>query len=368
MGREGVSDRSIARKQRKPVQRRYRTRARNAFGPSHLDDLSDDRLLDMRICNLGVHIEGTPLEQRIGRLYEELEHRGIVFRPHCWLAEEWFSPDGVPGIAIPYYLGHPRLMRLERKQMLEVEGGTAEGCMRILRHEAGHAIDNAYRLRRRRDWREVFGRASEPYPDFYSPRPYSRSFVLHLDSWYAQSHPVEDFAETFAVWLKPKSRWRSQYHDWPAIKKLEYVHQLMEEIRDQKPKVTSRERPGSVPTVRTTLREHYDSRRAHYGLDHPNYFDHDLRRLFSDAPEHARRPTAAGFLRRLGPKLRREVSHWTGEYQYTINQVLDAMIERCRDLKLRVHRPQREAERSALILLTIQTMNYLHAGNHRVAL
>jgi hypothetical protein len=100
----------------------------------------------------------------------------------------------------------------------------------------------------------------------------------------------------------------------------------------------------------------------------PNFFDHDLRRLFSDAPEHARRPTAAGFLRRLGPKLRREVSHWTGEYQYTINQVLDGMIERCRELKLRVHRPQREAERSALILLTIQTMNYLHAGNHRVAL
>ena len=288
MGSHSVAERSVASRRKSQVKRRYRAARRYAFGPLHLDELSDDQLLDTRFCQLGLHIEGTPLEQRIARLYEELEYRGIPFRPHCWFAEEWFSPDGVPGIAIPFYLGHPRLMRLERKQMLDVEGGTEEGCMRILRHEAGHAIDNAYRLRRRRDWREIFGRASLPYPNFYSPKPYSRSFVLHLDSWYAQSHPVEDFAETFAVWLKPKSRWRSQYHDWPVIKKLEYVHQLMDEICQQKPKVTSRERPGSLPTVRTTLREHYDKRRAHYGLDLPNFFDHELRRLFSDAPEHAR--------------------------------------------------------------------------------
>lgn len=368
MGSRIVALRSVTSSRKSKAKRRYRAARRYAFGPQHLDELSDDQLLDTRFCQLGLHFEGTPLEQRIARLYEELEYRGIHFRPHCWFAEEWFSPDGVPGIAIPFYLGHPRLMRMERKQMLDVEGSTEDECMRILRHEAGHAIDNAYRLRRRRDWREIFGRASQPYPTFYSPKPYSRSFVLHLDSWYAQSHPVEDFAETFAVWLKPKSRWRSQYQDWPVIKKLDYVHQLMEEIRHQKPKISSRERPGSLPTVRMTLREHYYKRRAHYGLDLPNFFDHDLRRLFSDAPEHARRPTAAGFLRRLGPKLRREVSFWTGEYQYTINQVLDGMIERCRELNLRVHRPQRESERNALILLTIQTMNYLHAGNHRVAL
>ena len=27
---------------------------------------------------------------------------------------------------------------------------------------------------------------------------------MHLDPWYAQSHPDEDFAETFAVWLTPE--------------------------------------------------------------------------------------------------------------------------------------------------------------------
>lgn len=341
---------------------------RRSFGSPYLNGLSDDELLDMRIRDLGIQIEDTPLEPRIERVNHELELKQLRFRPHFWLSDEWYTPDGVPGVAIPFYLAHPRLIRLERKMMLEVEGGTEDWCMRILRHEVGHAIDNAYRLRRRRRWRETFGRASQTYLDYYAPKPYSRSFVLHLDAWYAQSHPVEDFAETFAVWLKPKSCWRAQYEGWPALKKLEYVDDLMHEIRGTKAKVSCRERPDSVGSLRTTLGDHYQKKRTHYGIESDNYFDYDLRRLFSDAPEHARRLSAAVFLRRLGPKLRREVAHWTNEYQYTINQVLNGMVERCRELKLRLSRHQREVERDALILLTIHTMNYLHDGHHRVFL
>jgi hypothetical protein len=111
--------------------------------------LRDEKLLDIRLCDLRVGIEGTSLEERIARLHRELEARGLRFRPHAWLSDEWFSPDGVPGIAIPFYLAHPRLARLERRQVGEVEGGTAAWCMKILRHEAGHAIDTAYRLHRR---------------------------------------------------------------------------------------------------------------------------------------------------------------------------------------------------------------------------
>ncbi len=339
-----------------------------SFGPRHLNALSESELLDLRFCDLHVQIERTPLEERIAELHLELKARGIAFRPHCWLSDEWFAADGVPGIAIPFYLAHPRLIRLERKLMLEVEGGTENWCMRILRHEAGHAIENAYRLRYLRSWRQTFGPASLPYPDYYSPKPYSRDYVLHLDSWYAQSHPIEDFAETFAVWLKPKSRWRSQYRDWPALKKLEYVDRLMRKISRQKPKVTSRERVDSVATLRTTLREHYEKKRRHYGLDRPSFYDQDLRRLFSDAPTDARCSSAAAFLRRMRPTLRRDVARWTGEAQYTINEVLDGMIQRCRQLKLRLHRPAEEVERDALVLLTVQTMNYLHQGRHRVAL
>ena len=147
-------------------------------------------------------IEGTGVEQRIAQVNAELDARGLA-RPHYWLSDEWFTPDGVPGVAIPFYLAHPRLARLELAQMLEVEGGDEETCLRILRHEAGHAIDNAYQLRRRPTRRRLFGTPDTPYPEYYTPKPYSKSFVQHLDHWYAQSHPDEDFAETFAVWLDP---------------------------------------------------------------------------------------------------------------------------------------------------------------------
>ncbi len=320
------------------------------------------------MCDLDLRIEGTLLVGRIERLYEELEYRELGFRPHFWLSDEWFSEDGVPGIAIPFYLAHPRLMRLERRQMFEVEGSSEEWCMRILRHEAGHAIDSAYRLHFRRRWREVFGKYSQPYPKYYQPRPYSRKYVLHLDLWYAQSHPAEDFAETFAVWLKPRSRWRAQYRDWPALKKLEYVDQLMAEIRDKPPCVTTRRHVAPLRQLRKTLAEYYAAKRKYYGIEETDFFDRDLCRLFSDEPDHASRMTAAAFLGRVRPELRRTVAQWTGQYQYTIDQVLQEMISRCRELKLRLRHPPRQTKRDALVMLTVQVMNYLHTGHHRVAL
>jgi len=361
--RNGRSARSGAR-----TRRLAKNASRNDRSEPEWATLPEADLLNVRLCDLRVRIEGTPLERRIGRLYEELQMRGIPVRPHCWLSEEWFSPDGVPGIGIPFYLAHPRLACLERKQMLELEGGTKEWCMRILRHEAGHAIDTAYRLHRRRSWREKFGKYSEEYPDYYQPKPYSKSYVLHLDLWYAQSHPAEDFAETFAVWLKPRSGWRLHYRGWPALKKLEYVDRVMAEIRDTKPVERSRRHVVPLRGIRKTLREYYEEKRAHYGLDHPNFHDHDLRRLFSDAPEYAKRPTAAAFLRRIRPDLRRTIARWTGEYQYTINQVLGGMIERCRKLGLRLDRAEAQTRHDTLVMLTVQTMNYLHGGHHRVAL
>ncbi len=330
--------------------------------------LSDQELLNWRICDLGLEIEGNVLEERVERLYEELDYRGLRFRPHCWLSDEWFSPDGVPGIAIPFYLAHPRLAALERRQMLEVEGGTEDWCLQILRHEAGHAFDTAYRLHRRERYRKIFGKYTAPYPENYRPRPYSKNYVLHLEPYYAQAHPAEDFAETFAVWLKPRSKWRANYEQWPAIKKLEYVAGLMQEIRDAKPPVASREHVDPVRKLRVTLGEHYAKKRDQYGINLPNLHDEHLRKLFSDAPEFSGQPSAAAFLRRNRTDLRKLVARWTGEYQYIIDQVLEEMIDRCQELNLRLDRPVDQTQRDALVLVTVQTMNYLNGGYHRVSL
>jgi len=332
--------------------------------------LPDDRLLDLRLCDLGVKIEGTELESLIDRLYRELRRRDITYRPYFWLSNEWFTPDAHSGVAIPFYLAHPRLRQLERRQMLEVEGGTAASCMRILRHEVGHVLDNAYRLHRRKRYREVFGNWSDPYPEFYQPKPYSRSYVVHLDMWYAQAHPAEDFAETFAVWLRPGSNWRQRYAGWPAREKLQYVDDLMaSDVAGQQPAVVTRRYSKPLKDLRQTLREHYKEKRLHYiQEDWPDFYDSDLRRLFSDDPRYRHNPTASSFLREIKPELRRMVSRWTGEYQYTIEQVLDDIIDRCRELHLRLVRSSRRTTLDAVVMLTVQTMNYLHDGHHRVAL
>ena len=322
----------------------------------------------MRLCDLDLTIEGTRLQDHIATVQAELADRNIRFRPHYWLSSEWFAPDNVPGIAITFFLAHPRLQQLEKKMMLEVEGGTPDWCLRILRHEIGHALDNAFRFHDRPDWRKHFGRYTQKYPTFYQPKPYSKKFVLHLEDWYGQSHPAEDFAETFAVWLTPNSNWKIRYAGWPALKKLEFVDSLMTEIAGAKPLVRSRRKVEPLEKLEMTLAEYYEKKRATYAGRYPKFYDRDLRRLFSSAPQFAVNEPAAKFLRRIRPELRRLVARWTDEHQYTIDQVIKEMIKRCDELRLRLDRPPEQAKLEAVVLLSVQTMNYLHAGYHRLQL
>ena len=350
---------------RRPARKSPPSRRRR--GEAYWAAYKDADLLGVRLKDLGLRLEGTPLEARVHKLHLELEGKGLRLRPHAWLSTEWFSPDGIPGIACPFYLAHPRLAALERREMLEVEGGTERECMMILRHEAGHAVSTAFRLPYRRGYQEVFG-TSRPYPTYYKPRPVSRKYVLHLDHWYAQSHPSEDFAETFAVWLSPRNRWRQTYAGWPALKKLEYVDALMEELRGQAPRVRSRRMPEPLSRDSRTLGEFYAWKRAHYGTEHPRVYDRHLTCLFSDAPEYRRRETAVSFIRRVRTDVRELVGHWTGLPMYTIDQVLRDMIGRCKELRLRVCHGERKTKLDMTVMLTVQIMNYLYSGRHRLAL
>lgn len=311
---------------------------------------------------MGLAIEGSLLQPRVAELYQELEQRGFVFRPHFWFSSEWFCPDGIPGVAVPFYLAHPRLMQLERTQTGEVEGGARQECMRLLRHEVGHAIDHAYGLNRRRRWQQVFGKSSRPYPSFYSPRPTSRRYVVHLEDSYAQSHPDEDFAETFAVWLTPRSHWYVRYRNWPALRKIEYVDELMRQIARRKPKVVSRARVEQVSQDRRTLRQYYQERSSQFGISSPEVYDEDLRRLFSDRKEHARNKSAATFLREIEDDLQRLVSSWSSEYRGNLQLAYKDMIKRCQILKLRVAAPEDRLKVDFAIVLTLHAMNYLHRG------
>jgi len=327
-----------------------------------------DKLLDMRICDLGLHISGSTLEHRVQQLYHELERRGFEFRPHFWLSDDWYCPDGVPGVAIPFFLSHPRLRRLELESVMEVEGGTRDWCMRLLRHESAHALLNAYQLHERRDWKRIFGRPNTPYPDNYLPKPYSKRYVLNLPNWYAQAHPHEDWAETFAVWLRPKSDWRRRYRNWPAIKKLEYVDQLMYEIRGKRPRRRNLREECPVEKMRMTLREYYADKVARYGYDSPQFFDRDLQKLFSNNLEYASNEKASRYLRRNRDDILDVVERWTGEYKYRINETLKEMVRLCDKFALRVTLEDQEMKPEMIAFLTMVVMHKLYSDGYSINL
>jgi hypothetical protein len=307
--------------------------------------LSDEELLRLRFCDLDLRIERSPVARHVRRLYAELQRRGLRLRPHVWLSEEWFSPDGVPGIAVPFYLAHPRLERLERRIMREAEGGNTRLLMRILRHEAGHALDNAYRLRRRKRWREVFGHASFPYPARYRARAGSRRYVHHLGEWYAQAHPTEDFAETFAVWLAPKSGWRKCYADWPALHKLKAVDELIASVRTRRAPVRNRLRVEPIERNTRTLAQHYRRKLARNRLIRRGLADELLQRAFTRERVRRGAPRAATLLRANARRLSAAVARELGVERYTAEQILGMLVERSEHLQLFVRGSRRDALR-----------------------
>jgi hypothetical protein len=330
--------------------------------------LSDEQLLAMRFCDLKLRIERTPLANRVRRLYRELDKRQIGFRPHVWLSEEWFSPDGVPGIAVPFYLAHPRLERLERRMMRNAEGGSAESAMRILRHEAGHAIDTAYRLRRRKRWRDVFGPASLPYPDTYKARPGSRRYVQHLGEWYAQSHPCEDFAETFAVWLKPNSAWRRTYAQWPAYHKLQLVDELLKSVRGRRAPVRNREVIEPLRDNTRTLADHYRRKLKRHNIYRRTVTDHLLERIFTDERAREREVRASRLLRAHRSGLVNSAMRELGAERYCVEQILRMVIERADKLRLWVRGTQRDALRHSRWMVVYLTRLYAQGESPTLAL
>jgi hypothetical protein len=344
-----------------------RTNARRRVAPAWTR-LSDEELLGMRFCDLGLELDRTPVSRKLKRLYGELRARGLDFEPHVWLAEEWFSPDGVPGFAVPFYLAHPRLERLERRIMRHVEGGNDRSMMRILRHEAGHAVDNAYRLRRLKRWREVFGPASLPYPHRYRARPGSRRYVHHLGEWYAQAHPTEDFAETFAVWLKPKSDWRTSYAHWPAFAKLRFVDEIMAGVRGRRPVVRNRERVEPLDENRRTLAQHYRLRLERQRQYRRGLADELLQKVFTTQPTRRNAARAATLLRNAPSTLAPSVAREEGVERYSVEQLLRMLIERSERLNLFVRGNRRDALRNARWALAEVTRTYAQSETPHLAL
>ncbi len=329
-------------------------------------DFNDDQLLEKKISHLGLKLEGTELQPLIQQLYDELSHKGLVFHPPCHIGDEWFVPVGVPAIFVPFFLAHDRLRKLERKMILEVEGETPDWFMRLMRHEAAHAYAYAYQLYRKKKWQRAFGLTSaEETPQFYRPRPYSRSYVMHLDGWYAQSHPDEDFAETFAVWLTPNLDWRARYKGWKALQKLEYLDELMRLLAGKPPVHQPPYRVADHDCLNIKLKTYYARKRKVYEDSYPDFYDNDLKKLFVAGPETGSRVKASAWLRQHRRSLMNSVCQWTNERKYRVNKLLARLIDRCDRLDLHMRADDAQQHLQVAAYTATLVMNYLFTGRFK---
>lgn len=331
-------------------------------------DLSAERekLLQMKISELGLKIEGTRLEELIERLYRELAAAGIALKPRVYLADEWGCPEGIPVIGIPFYLADEKLSQIQEELLEGIEGATEEEFLKYLRHEAGHAFNYAYKLYETDEWHKLFGPYSRPYVEDYQPNPFSRDFVRHISGWYAQKHPDEDFAETFAVWLTPGSNWREEYKEWGCFKKLLYVENIVRELRSQPPLVTGDEFNTSLDILQYSIGD-YNKLYSPDPVEIPNYFDSDLKQIFDSHPPQSEKDKwepAFLFLSRSRRRLGEEIGYWTGLHGDAIKSLLYHFVERARELDLWVDPKKREAILIELsVYATTLCMNRIYKGD-----
>ena len=319
-------------------------------------------VLGKRIRQLGLKIEGSPVERFVHQLHRELERKGIQrFRPVCYLTDEWGCPDGEPVIGIPFYLADPRLAQIE-KAINDLESDRE--IMMYMRHEAGHAFNYAYRLHATPEWRRLFGPFHRLYRERYRTVPFSRKYVRHIAGWYAQKHPDEDFAETFAVWLTPRSNWRRAYQSWPALRKLRYVDRVARDARERDPVLPTGRFDITVDRMKLTVEQYYDRFVRQNGAALNVSLGTDLAGFFLSKGRRRKGIRPAGELfEEVRPLLTDKITYWTGVKRSIVRALVERMVRTCKDLNLVAECGR---EQQYLVELTAYgttlALNYLRSG------
>lgn len=323
------------------------------------------------IRGLGLTVEGTRLKPILDQFRAELEARRLRVRPRFYLSTEWGVPFGTVAVAIPFYLARPELTDLHARHGGLVEGLDAADILRYLRHEVGHAVNYAYRLYETPEWVKLFGSITQPYEEEYRPEPWSRRFVRHLPGWYAQKHPDEDWAETFAVWMTPGLDWHAEYADWPAaLAKLEYCDHTMAALADKDPLVTADDLDEDVSELGYSLEQYYRNQAIGSG-DFPRALDGGLRTIFEDLGRldgdktAGRSQPAADLIRRVESVVSANVFRWTGHFPERTRLLLRHLADRADQL----HLEYREArgEEAAVAFTTFVTslaLNHVRHGSY----
>jgi hypothetical protein len=319
------------------------------------------------IRDLGLTITGTALEPVLEGFEKEIAAAGITkIRPRFYLSTEWGVPYESTAIAIPFYLAKPELTILQAEQACHVEGSGPKDILKYLRHEMGHVVNYAYKLYERREWRQLFGDFDKPYEEEYRPRPFSREFVHHLPGWYAQKHPDEDFAETFAVWMTPGMDWRKEFAKWPgALRKLEYVARTMAELVDKDPLITTVDFDEDVASMSMSLEQYYQGRTSGTPSERPAELEQMLHGIFGESDPGPVRLAASDLIRRIQHDLPGSVFQWTGHLPERTRWLLEFLAERADAMEL-TYSVEDEPRLTIAVtsLVTALAMNWLQSGKY----
>ncbi|MGH7517533.1 MAG: putative zinc-binding metallopeptidase [Gemmatimonadales bacterium] len=330
----------------------------------------ESNLWSTPIRDLGLTIAGTRLEPIVAEFEDELRRVGLTrLRPRFYLSTEWGVPFETVAIAIPFYLARPELTALHEEQTGHVEGFNRADILRYLRHEMGHVVSYAYRLYDDEEWVRRFGSITQPYEEDYRPEPFSRRFVRHLPGWYAQKHPDEDWAETFAVWMAPGFNWEKEYDSWPeALGKLWYCDRVMRQITARDPLVTTEELDEDVGEIGYSVADYYEDLGMDRSPDFPPGLDGALRAIFEESGDETapdgKRP-AADLLARLERSLMENVYRWTGHFPERTRVLVRHLAGRARDLELAYQAGDETAATTGLTtFVTALAMNHVHRGTY----
>ena len=319
-------------------------------------------LLSKPIRDLGLKLEGSSAEGYVLQLYCELDKKGLrKFRPLVYLSDEWGCPSEEPVIGIPFYLADPKLQKLER-EMNDLED--SRQIMMYMRHEAGHAFNYAYELYKTEEWRELFGSFRKPYRDMYKPVPFSRRFVRHMEGWYAQKHPDEDFAETFAVWMTPRSNWRQRYKGWGAMAKLKYIDRIAKKFGDAEPLKPQGHTDITVEEMETTVEQFYESHAQEQRDAAELLLDTDLRDIFNVSPRKRKgvRP-ATDFMRDNRKLIVDKIGYWSGVQRPLVRNLVESIEKRAGEMNLRTEIAcEKQTLAEITVFVTALAMNYLTRG------
>jgi len=313
-------------------------------------------LVDTRVCDLGLVIEGSSVEKFVKQLYRELEQKKILkFRPACYLTDEWGCPSGEPVIGIPFYLARADVAQIE-KENNDLESDRE--IMMYLRHEAGHAFNYAYKLHRTPEWKQLFGPYRRPYRENYRPVLFSKDYVRYLPGWYAQKHPDEDFAETFAVWLTPRSGWRTKYRDWGAMAKLKYMERIARELGNADP-LRKRGSPDiTAAEMEMTVGEFYRNTTDRIPLLDVTQ-DADLTAMFNASKKSKTAQPADVFLREHRKTIVDHIARWTALQRPAVKKLMESIEKRSVELRLMIDK-KKEAEYLSEITVFATTLVMTH--------